>query len=417
MTKPPLPPFPRILATAGLGLAMHGGSALAQSCPAPSNNELFNLRLCVAGEVASTGSNSITDIIDQIDEDQLQQRFPGYDAGVSAGEYRLDVRGLPATLSFERNSSALVFAVPSLGIAKTFDGGTRDASNDLFEDYIKQDGDDILRELLRVSGVDPLAGNPASVQSQMAASDFAAGVDPVYDTLKPGSSLGLGARFGSYSLGQFTQNVFTLPIDYSYTFSNYDKLIIRAPLTYVEVDGAQAYRGNLALSYKKNILRRWALTPAVGYGIAGSTDLGSLGHILSGSLTSDLMLYDSGKYQLSMGNMAGYYMTLPVRVGDYSVDYDLKNTIVRNGLLFSLPLQQRVWGRDFSLDIYVTDTRFFGDALYSDNYQEIGVSFGPMRSADKLAPNLASHPIGLGIKYIQGEGDIQGVELSFGYRF
>lgn len=282
---------------------------------------------------------------------------------------------------------------------------------------IKQNGNDILRELLRVSAIDPLAGNPASVQSQMATGDFAAGVDPVYDTLKPGSSFGLGARFGNYSAGQFTQNVFTLPLSYVYTFSNYDRLIVRLPLTYMDVDGASAYRGNLGLAYKKNLTQRWALTPALGYGVAGSTDLGSLGHIFSGSLTSDLMLYDDSKYQLSMGNMAGYYLTLPVRLGDYSVDYDLKNTIIRNGLLFSTPLPHSLWGREFSVDLYLTDTRFFGDALYSDNFQEIGISLGPRRSADKLAPNLSSHPIGLGLKYLFGEGDIDGFEMNFGYRF
>jgi hypothetical protein len=118
-----------------------------------------------------------------------------------------------------------------------------------------------------------------------------------------------------------------------------------------------------------------------------------------------------------MGNMAGYYLTLPVRFGEYSVDYDLRNTIVKNGLLFSLPLQQPIWGRNFSIDAYVTDTRFFGDALYSDNYQEVGITFGPMRSADKLEPNLSSHPIGIGIKYVQGGGDAKGFELTFGYRF
>jgi len=70
-----------------------------------------------------------------------------------------------------------------------------------------------------------------------------------------------------------------------------------------------------------------------------------------------------------------------------------------------------------SLDVFVIGTWFFGDALYNDNYQEIGFSIGPRRSSDRLAPNLASHPFGLGLKYIQGEGDIDGVELNIGYRF
>jgi hypothetical protein len=320
-------------------------------------------------------------------------------------------------MTYALDSTLLVFRVPSLGITETFDGGTRDTSKDLFEDYLKENGDDILRELLKVSAVDPLAGNPASVQSQMVATAFLAGVDPAYDTLETGSSFGLGARFGRYSMAGFDQDVFTLPLSYVYTFPNYDKLIVSLPITYISVEGADAYRGNLGVGYKKNINRRWAVTPGVGYGISGSTDLGSLGHIFSVSATSDLMLLADDRYQVSMGNMIGYFWTLPVRIGDYSVDYDLRNTITRNGLLLSIPWQKRIWGRDFSLDVYVTDTRFFGDALYSDNYQELGVTFGPMRSADKLEPNLSSQPFGLGLKYVRGDGDIDGVELNFGYRF
>lgn len=406
-----------LIAALGVSCVFSAGQAFGQSCPAPSNNQIFNLSLCVDGQTATVGSNSIQRLLDQIDTDQVRARFPSYQDGVSAGEFRLDIRGLPVTLGYAQDSTQLVFSVPSLGIFETFDGGTRDRSNDLFEDYIKQNGDSILRELLRVSAVDPLAGNPASIQSQMAAGAFAAGADPVYDTLPRGSSFGLGARFGRYGLGQFTQNVFTLPISYSYTFSNYDKIIVRAPLTYMEVDGASSYRGELALAYRKNLFSRWSLTPALGYGIAGSSDLGSLGHIFSGSLTSDLLLWNGSKARLSMGNMVGYYATLPVRLGDYSVDYDLKNTITRNGLLLAIPLGTQLWGQTLSLDIYAIDTRFFGDALYSDNYQEFGIDIGPLRSSDKLQPNVASHPFGIGIKYITGEGDVDGLELSVGYRF
>lgn len=399
------------------GLALNSGGLLAQSCSAPANNNIFNATLCVDGQVASIGSNNIQDIIDAIDTAQLRQQFPSYDAAVSAGAFQLDVRGLPVTLDYAQNSTQLAFSVPSLGINETFEGGSRDASNDLFEDYIKQNGEDILRELLRVSAVDPLAGNPASLLSQMVGGDYEAGADPAYDTLGPGSAFGVGARFGSYGLDQFTQNVYTLPMSYTYTFANHDKLIVRLPLTYIEVEGATAYRGQLGLSYKKNIVSRWALTPSFGYGIAGSTDLGSLGHLLSLSVTSDLLLFDNGRFSLSMGNLLGYYMTMPLRIGDFNVDYNLKNTITRNGLLLSMPLQKRYWDREFSLDFFVTGTWFFGDALYNDNYQEVGISIGPRRSADKLAPNLASHPFGLGLKYIYGKGDIDGFELNFGYRF
>lgn len=414
---------PRVSATAAgaalvsFGMVLANSELLAATCPAAPNGDLFNAALCVEGELARLGTNNLQTLIDSIDNASLKQLFPSYQPDVSPGQFRLDVRGLPVTLTYDANSTQLVFQVPSLGINQTFTGVNRNASNNLFEDYIKQNGSDILRELLRVSGVDPLAGNPASVQSQMVTGDFDAGFSSMYDSAPPGNSFGLGLRFGSYGVGGFTQDVYTLPLSYTYGFTNHDVLSVRMPLTYIEVQGATAYRGEFGLSYKKVLGSRWALTPSIGYGIAGSTDLGSLGHILSTSLTSDLLLYSSREFSLSMGNLVGYYLTLPVRVAEYSVNYNIENIITRDGLLLSVPLTKPIWGREFSLDVFVIGTWFFGDALYTNNYQEVGISIGPRRSADKRAPNLASHPFGVGLKYIFGEGDIDGFELNFGYRF
>ena len=411
--------WPALSVLTGLCFGMATGSSglLAQTCSAPSNNQIFNASLCVGGQTVSVGSNQLQTIIDTIDNQRLSRTFAGYTPDVTAGEFRLDIRGLPVTLGYDANSTQLSFAVPSLGISKTFSGGTRDASKHLLEDYIKQNGDAILRELLRVSAVDPLAGNPASVQSQMVVGDYEAGVDSMVGTAALGSAFGVGLRFGSYGLDGFTQNVYTLPLSYSYSLTNRDVLMVRLPLTYMEVDGASAYRGMLGLSYKKVLSSRWALTPSLGYGLASSSDLGSFGQILSVSLTSDLQLYNNGRVSLSMGNLLGYYLTLPTRIADYNVNYHLKNTITRDGLLLSIPLQQQYWGREFSLDFFVIGTWFFGDALYSTNYQEIGISIGPRRSADKREPNLASHPFGIGLKYTRGDGNVNGVELTFGYRF
>jgi hypothetical protein len=387
------------------------------SCPTPTGNDIFNLSICVDGAVSNVSATSISEIITQIDATQMSSRFSTYEDSVSAAIYHLDLRGLPITLGYSYGSTTLMFAVPSLGIAKVFEGGSRNASNDLFEEYIKNSGKDISKELLRVSPADPVAGNPASIETQMAEGDFKAATSPVYEGLPAGKSLSLDARFGSYSVGNLTQNVFTIPMSYTYTFSNYDRLIVRTPITYMELGGATAYRGNIGIAYRKALFPRWSLTPAIGYGITGSSDLGSPAQIVSGSLTSDLVLHQSDTLRISMGNMVGYYATLPISFGDYSVSYNLKNTIIRNGLLFSVPIQRRFWNRKFTIDLFATDTSFFGDALYSRNYQEFGITFGPARATEKQDVNQSSHPFGLGFKYMIGDGDIKGLELNFGYRF
>ncbi len=393
-------------------------AAIQCDCPPASfGSSLFNLSFCVEGEVANISGNSINDIMTQIDESPLSSRFPNYGSGTSVVVYQLDMRGLLATLGYNYGSTELIFYVPSLDMTKTFDGGTRDASNQLFRDYLNESKAGIMREIMRNSPVDPVAGNPASLQSQMLASDFDAGTSPAYDSLPPGRSLNLGANISTYSLGKYTQTLFTLPISYSYTFANYDRLIVQAPISYTEVDGVTTYRGNFGLAYRKNIYSRWSITPAIGYGVTGSSGLGSSGQLLSASLTSDLMLYHDSRFRLSMGNMIGYYSTMSLNLGDGSSDYDLKNTVTRNGLLLSIPMQKRFWNREFSIDIFAIDTSFAGDPLYSDSYQEYGITFGPARSADKMEPNQSSHPFGFGLKYVTGDGDIEGVELTFGYRF
>jgi hypothetical protein len=153
----------------------------ACTCPAPTSSDLFNLSLCVEGKTASVGANSLSGILAQINEAQMAQQFSTYENGVSAAVYHLDLRGLPATLGYSYGSTALMFVVPSLGIAEIFDGGNRDASTDLFESYIKESGKEVAKELLRVSPVDPVAGNPASIESQMSEGDFETGTSPTHD--------------------------------------------------------------------------------------------------------------------------------------------------------------------------------------------------------------------------------------------
>lgn len=400
-----------------LGIVGISGELRAQACSVSPTGNIFSATLCTEGQSASVSSNQIQDILNTVDEKRLRELFPAYQPRVSAGEFHLDVRGLPVNAAYVYNSTQLLFNVPNLGIAESFTGATRDASRDQLDEYLRLNGDAILRGLLRGSAVDPVAGNPASAQSQMVSGDFDAGFDPIYDSSPPGSAFAMGLRFGSYGFDRYTQNVYTLPLAYTYTFTNHDVLAVRLPLTYIEIEGATAYRGQLGLSYKKVLTSRWALTPAVGYGVVDSSDLGSLAQLLSGSLTSDLEIYNNGKFSLSMGNLIGYYVTMPTRVGDQRVDYNLHNTITRDGLLLSVPLQKNYWGREFSVDFYVIGTWFFGDALYSSAYQEVGFSIGPRRSADKREPNLSSHPFGIGLKYLFGQGDIDGLELTFGYRF
>lgn len=275
----------------------------------------------------------------------------------------------------------------------------------------------VLPDLLRAAPIDPLIGSPLSLHADMVADDFAVGTDPFYDTFEPGHGFSVGVRFGTFSSDRITQNVITLPITYSYTYANHDRLILRMPLTYMEIDDAAAYRGAFSVSYKRTLSRHWALTPSLGYGVASSNDLGSLGHIFSTALTSDLLIYASERVAISMGNMLGWYRTVPIRYANLKLDDDLENTVTRHGLLFSIPMPQPWWGREFSLDLFANGTWYFGDALYTDSFQEVGFTLGPRRSRNRYEPNVASNVFGLGLKYIHSSSGDHGVEMNLRYRF
>ena len=74
-------------------------------------------------------------------------------------------------------------------------------------------------------------------------------------------------------------------------------------------------------------------------GVAGSIDLGAAAVVYSGSVTSDIR-WNWGGWHFGLGNMAGVYRATSVSVGDYDIDYDLTNVILRNGLSVSRDLTE-----------------------------------------------------------------------------
>jgi len=128
---------------------------------------------------ADTFSNtykSVEDAFDQLDQQELVDVLPSY-TNSSSLNATVDFRGLEMLFSFNANSPTLVMTIPSLNITERFPGQNRDESADLLTDYLKSSDfaslQQIQKELVRVSPVDPVAGNPASLMASMVDSDFA----------------------------------------------------------------------------------------------------------------------------------------------------------------------------------------------------------------------------------------------------
>jgi len=389
-------------------------------CRIPTGGALFNATICIDDRSVSYSGSSAESLIDQFDEAQLKNHFKGYyNKNTSKGLFIADFRGLEMRLSYpNRNSSRMIFEVPSLGIRETFNGATRDESNDQLKDYLKQDGDRILKKLVEQSAVSPIAGNPSSAQTQMAEDEFNAGTGGSYtvDFAHKASTMGLGLQLGRYQQDGHQVNAFTVPLSYTFSMKKGKELTFRMPITYVEVEGAKSYSAVLGVSYKTPVNERWALTPSLSYGVAASEDLGAAAQMASLSLTSNYMLYKGEMYTVSMGNMFGYFKTLPVSIGDYSIDVDLTNEIVRNGIVVSRPIG-KIKNTKLTIDAFVTDSRVLGDEVFVDQFNEIGFVIGPQKGMWKDDLRHSSQDFGIGIKYLRTNADISGFQLTLGYKF
>lgn len=368
----------------------------------------------------SVGINSALDAVDKLKLSGFQSLASSYtDTSIATGQ--LDFRGLPMVLSFPTTGATLNFTVASLGVNQTFSGATRDASLEQFKDFLKKDGGAILnaimKKLAEVSPVDPIAGNPNSLQSQMVAGDFdrnftshSSNIKAAQTTTTTPNLIGLGLRFGSYDMNGRQSNSYTIPL--SYTVRNdldpRRQLNISAPLTYTEVEGGKVYSFNPSVSYRIPMNDNWALTPAIGYGLTGSVELASLGQIVSGSLTSSYVINRDG-YDIAIGNMVGYYQTLKAQAGDFSYDPGIKNTIFRNGVMLSQPVN--AFGKGMSIEYSLIDTRFTGDALYTTGYDEIGITLGTNKSANSARSYLRA-----GVSYLTSS-QAKGFTANLGYWF
>jgi hypothetical protein len=148
-------------------------------------------------------------------------------------------------------------------------------------------------------------------------------------------------------------------------------------------------------------------------GGVGSVDAGSVGGIWSASVTSVLDLRLSGSSTLTIGNMVSRLQTLPINFQDYNVSYELTNFMFRNGAIYTHALT--TWrGREVSGSVFLIDTRFTGDALYVESYQEYGayLSLGnPVRGTGNTLP------IRLGFTILSGDNGYGGFSLNLGMSF
>lgn len=372
---------------------------------------------------AAFGASTLADLKDQLTDSGLSQINANY-TPTSGAIIRAGYRGLPLVLSSVNNSSAVRLDIQSIGLNKTFSAQpTRDGNtSDLF-DYLKSNGasilNDLQKKLAELSPIDPIAGNPTSMQSRMVIDDFDRSFTQFASNLKAdpssepggGNLVGTGITLGSMSVGGITTGTTSIP--FSYTVRNdldpRKQLSFYAPITISDSAGAKSAGINFGVAYRFPMNDEWALMPSASYGITGSADLGAAAAMTGVSVTSQYTM-KLESFDLAIGNMIGAYQTSKINAGDYSVDPQISNTVYRNGVLASFPTL--AFGRKMAFELSCILTNYTGSALYASRYQEIGIAIGTNKGANSARTYLRA-----GATYINGENGITGARLNLGYWF
>lgn len=229
---------------------------------------------------------------------------------------------------------------------------------------------------VRTAGVNPLVGNPDSLQQQM--------VDQALDFTLPTfgadeAPWGLGLKFGRVNKQGAVGNQFDARVNRAFRLSegNRSLLIFDFPVSYTDVKGVRTFRASGAVALRYPVSRKWSLEPRVGFGYVNAFDQGLEGQVMTGTLTSLYMIDNIGRGTLTVGNMVGYTKVLKAQLYGYDVGNRTSNTVLRNGLAYDLPLSGvRVGKRQSSMRVSYAFTKYLGDDLYTENIHEATLSLG-----------------------------------------
>jgi hypothetical protein len=247
-----------------------------------------------------------------------------------------------------------------------------------------------------------VAGNPGSLMARRVAADFDGAFLPFATNRVEGpvqvaqlgglpagavrgplpTLPGLGAQVGLLRDNGQSERSLTVPLSLTLR-SDLDprrQFALSLPLTMSDVDGARAVQGALAASLRLPLAKDWSLSGSASYAMVSAQDLGSAGKIGSLSLTSSYVLRGQSG-DLAIGNMIGHYRTLGGRLNGIDTGSGIANTVLRNGLLWSMPAP--AWlGFGRSVEARVVNTHYTGTALYLRNYSELGLDVGTNKRAD-----------------------------------
>lgn len=388
--------------------------------------------------------DSIDDITDFLDPSQIATVVGLQNAFFGAVQTVFDIRGGTAIGSYAQNSSVLTITVVSPAgqvllqengtpCAFSFNGANRQQTFDTFDALVDDESTPtsqailgcLSRSFARFSPADPLAGNPNSLQASLTRSaldlsngDSAIEQDPVPEGVAvPNDPWLIGATYNTASAGRFDIDRVDARIQRSFRVFEGNRAMIKIdlPLNYARINGSDTYSAQLGIGLEIPVIdRKWSIEPRIGYGAVYSEDLGSVGHILQGSITSRYVINGVGRGKIVIGNMVGYAQTLDTPGTSANINPDLKNWSLRNGIAYDLPLKARLFSRGSSMRASYAFTQYLGSDLRNNSFHEATLSFGLRGRED--SPRATRDLIRINFSTIQARG-FSSYSAGVGFRF
>ncbi|HTO17572.1 MAG TPA: hypothetical protein VL129_00265 [Pseudomonas sp.] len=350
--------------------------------------------------------NTAEDAIDVVDVDYIRSKWTGFNENANTAIANIKFRGVPITLTHKpviqngQTVTQVILDIPSLGIngeAFTDDLYGGDDALDKLADYlVKVDGDrEILTEINKAAvantGFDPVAGNPNSLMASMVGTIHGLTNTSITGTNQQDidNQWDLGIRYGSQTVAGNEITSIHLPLAYTFKLDWLPghRLQFRMPISHTEINSeTNNYSLQLGFGWTIPLIDGLETTPAIDYGIAGSGELMTAGILRALSLTTRFDFSLLGQ-NFTLTNSLAKIDSVRFEYEDededtgitdvYVIDYDLSNKAMTNGVAWHVALPWKL-----ATQVYLRDTRFYGDTLYSEQNNELGVNFGWSASTD-----------------------------------
>ncbi|MDO9453475.1 MAG: hypothetical protein Q7J29_11540 [Stagnimonas sp.] len=384
--------------------------------------DAVQLTVSVDGREASNSYNSVQDAFGIIGSQTVAGYFSSFFrtyTDTSAASAQISYLDVGIRYSFDAGSNTVNLVIPATGFSRSFTSDNRQNSNRLLRDFLRDNGDLVLRDIekyrIQNSPSSPVAGNPSSLQSTLVDQNFSSLTSDAPSVGSGGSKAGsgstqIGFEGGTFSTGRLNGSNYTLPLSYSMLVgSKGNELRFSLPITYTILGGSQIYSGSFGATYRQALTGNLSLQSGFSYGVVYSEDLLQLVQLASATVGLSYRI-ELGGATVTPAILLGQVNSLGLKISDYSFDPNIDSYTVKVGQIVENDV--KMFGYPVRVQAFAAYTHLLGEDFFVQGYTDFGVNFG------LLAPsgNRFTRRIRAGLIVTASE-TYSAARLSFGYAF